>query len=135
MSQITRDLDLMQGDSVDIVLEPPPISRGRVPHVLYPGIYTWYVFVSALDVMFTWVLLHFGGQEVNHLANVVLQKWDLLGMVIYKFVLVVLVICICEFVGRQRIKLGQYLGEWAVGITSIPVLLAALQLIVDRPMH
>jgi hypothetical protein len=103
-------------------------------HVLYPHTYVWYVFVSALDVMFTAVLLHFGGREVNVLANWVLVRWDLAGMVMFKFVLVSFVICICEFVGRKRHRLGRDLGHWAVGITCIPVLLAALQLITHAPI-
>jgi len=134
MSQLGRHLEVTDGQAVEADVEsgwqPAPWY-----HVLYPGVYVWYVFVSALDVMFTWVVLHFDGVEVNQVANAVLMKWDLPGMVVFKFVLVSLVICICEFVGRQRPKLGQYLGEWAVGITCIPVLLAALQLIVDLPME
>jgi hypothetical protein len=103
--------------------------------VLYPHTYVWYVFVSALDVLFTRVMLHFGGYEVNQLANWVLQRWDIAGMVLFKFALVTLVICICEFVGRKRYRVGRDLGYWAVGITWIPVLLAALQLISFAPLQ
>lgn len=101
--------------------------------VLYPHTYVWYVYVSALDVMFTAVLLHFGGSEVNALANWVLHHWNLPGMILFKFVLVSFVICICEVVGRRRYILGRNLGHWAVGITCIPVLLAMLQLLSHAP--
>jgi len=132
MTQFEQNLELTEDDSVDAAAKTS--NRGLLtPHVIYPGIYVWYVFISALDVMFTWVVLHFDGEEVNQVANSVLIKWGLPGMVVFKFVLVSLVICICEYVGRQRPKLGQYLGEWAVGITCIPVLLAMLQLIFDLP--
>jgi hypothetical protein len=97
-------------------------------HVLYPNTYVWYVLVSALDVLFTAVLLHFGGREVNMLANWVLARWDLAGMILFKFVLVAFVICICEIVGRKHPRVGRDLGHWAVGITCIPVILAILQL-------
>lgn len=101
--------------------------------VLFPHHYVWYIFVSSLDVMFTWVLLHFGGVEVNAIANHVLGEWDLIGLVAFKFSLVAMVICICEYVGRRNYTLGKNLGEWAVGITWIPVLLAMLQLMFDTP--
>lgn len=101
--------------------------------VLFPHHYVWYIFVSSLDVMFTWVLLHFGGVEVNAIANHVLGQWDLVGLVIFKFSLVSFVICVCEYVGRHNYSLGKNLGEWAVGITWIPVLLAMLQLMFDNP--
>lgn len=133
MSQLGQQSDSTEGESIDVAeLAPPAVSP---LHVRYPGIYTWYVFVSALDVMFTWVLLHFGGEEVNQVADFVLQRWDLVGLVIFKFMLVMFVICVCEYVGRTRPKMGRYLGEWAVGITWIPVLLAILQLLFHRPMH
>ena len=107
--------------------------RGWGSAVMYPHTYVWYVFVSALDVMFTAVTLHLGGVEMNVVANFVLQRWDFAGMVLFKFVLVTVVICICEFIGRQNWRLGRDLGHWAVGITWIPVLLATLQLIDHAP--
>ena len=133
MSHIGQQLELRQDEPIDTAeLAMPTPSRY---HVRYPGVYTWYVFISSLDVMFTWVLLHFGGEEVNQIANYVLHRWDLPGLVVFKFVLVMFVICVCEYVGRTRPKMGQYLGEWAVGITCIPVLLAILQLLFTRPLH
>jgi Domain of unknown function (DUF5658) len=113
---------------------PPPGASADKPvnpyHVLYPQVYLWYVLVSSLDIMFTWVLLHMGGEEVNVLADYILRRWDLTGLVVFKFMLVSLVICVCEYVGRRRPKLGRILAEWAVGITCIPVLLAVLQVLV-----
>jgi len=100
---------------------------------LYPNRYAWYVFVSSLDVILTTVLLHFGAEEVNLIANWVLGRYDIAGLVVFKFVLVSLVLSICEYVGHRRRKLGQWLIEWAVGLTCIPVLLAMLQLLFDMP--
>ena len=68
----------------------------------YPQAYVWFIFVSALDLMMTWVVLYFGGREVNVLADYILDRWALPGMVVYKFTLVVLVIFICEVVGHYR---------------------------------
>ncbi len=98
-------------------------------HVLYPSTCLWYVFVSVLDLMFTRVMLFFGGEEINVIANYVLTRWDVPGLVVYKFALVFLVICICEYVGRRRYRTGLCLMQWAVGVTWIPVLLSILLLL------
>ena len=94
----------------------------------YPDWYAWYVLLAALDVMLTWMVLHFGGREVNVLADWVIRRWQLPGMVVYKFATVVLVVVICEVVGRRRERLGRRLAEWAVAITAVPVVLALAQL-------
>ena len=97
----------------------------------YPQAYVWFIFVSALDLMMTWVVLYFGGREVNALADFILQRWQLAGMVVYKFALVVFVICICEIVGHFRSKLGRRLAWFGVLITLVPVIVAFSHLLVD----
>lgn len=103
----------------------------------YPQRYVWFVFVSALDLMMTWVVLHFGGQEVNALADYILDRWALPGMVVYKFTLVVFVILICEVVGHYRPRQGKRLATFAVLITLVPVIIAFAHLLgaVYGPQH
>ncbi len=98
----------------------------------YPQAYVWFVFVSALDLMMTWVVLYFGGREVNVLADYILDRWALTGMVVYKFALVVLVIFICEIVGHYRPRLGRRLSIFAVLITLVPVIIAFTHLLSAR---
>src|SRR3954471_5890061 len=66
-------------------------ERGEHPLVqpaMFPEAYTWFVFVSAMDLLLTWVILHYdGGREANALANAILQRFDLLGLVAYKFLI------------------------------------------------
>jgi hypothetical protein len=102
---------------------PDPFSP-----VLYENHYTWFVLVSALDVMLTWVVLHAGGREANALADAVLRNYGLGGMVAFKFALVALVIVICEVVGRRSIDTGRRLATWAVALTCVPLLVAILLL-------
>ena len=92
--------------------------------VLYENHYTWFVLVSALDVMLTWVVLHAGGREANAIADAVLRNYGLGGMVAFKFALVALVIVICEVVGRRSIDAGRRLAGWAVALTCVPLLIA-----------
>jgi hypothetical protein len=97
--------------------------------VLYPNLYTWFVFLSAMDVMMTWVVLHWGGTELNSVADAVLQRYGLRGMVMFKFALVVVVIVLCEVAGRYKPRAGRRLARASIVITCIPVTAAFVQLL------
>jgi hypothetical protein len=98
--------------------------------VLYPVGYTWYVFFCALDIMFTWAILAAGGSELNSVADWIIAHYRLRGLVLFKFLLVVLVIVICELAGRRRYELGAKLARWAVVLGGFPAAVGALQLLV-----
>ena len=98
--------------------------------MLFQNNYVWFVLVSALDLMLTWVVLLLEGVEVNPLADAVLQYAGLPGLVIFKFALVVFVVVMCEWAGRRNARAGFKLSEWAVAITAIPVVVAFVQLLV-----
>ena len=61
--------------------------------VLYPDCYTRFVLVSAMDLMLTWAVLAAGGSEVNILADWIIRRWGLTGAVVFKFAVVMLVVC------------------------------------------
>ncbi len=108
----------------------PPKRGSRFSPVLYPNIYTWYVLVASLDIMLTWVILHFGGHEVNLLADHIIRTYGLPGTVIFKYGSVMLVVLICEFVGRARYDTGRRLAKAAILLTLVPVVWALIQLTV-----
>ena len=83
--------------------------------------YLWLILLSAIDVMFTWHILRRGGLELNPIARLVIDRWDLPGAIAFKFALVLFVIVSCEIVGRKRDGLGRMLIGVAIGIASIPV--------------
>ncbi len=99
--------------------------------VRYPNCYVWFVFFSALDIMFTSIVLTLGGAEANPLVNWVLVRWGLIGVVAYKFTLVMFVVWVCETVGGLRDASGRRLAEWTVAIAFIPVYLAIVQLLLS----
>ena len=117
----------MQGHAVITDRAQPVAATGRRA-VLYPQLYLWFVFLSALDVMLTWCILTLDGAEVNPLARAVIVYGDLYGLVIYKFVLVSLVLLICEFVGRRRPAIGRAVSTFAVVVTTVPVVMSMLLL-------
>lgn len=89
--------------------------------MLYPNTYVWLLLLSSMDVMLTWVILLFGGSEVNPIARKVIDLYGLTGMIIYKFVLIVFFISICEVVGTLRHSTGWLLSKFSVMVASIPV--------------
>jgi uncharacterized membrane protein len=101
-------------------------SRGRP--VLYPDQYAWYILASALDIMVTiTVLVHLGAREVNMLAQRSIDLFGTWGLIGLKFLSVILVVGICEFVGRRRPRAGKRLATAAILISLIPVVSAAIQ--------
>ena len=83
-----------------------------------------------MDVMATWIVLYKGGHELNYLAWLVIDRWELPGLLVYKFFLVSLIIVIIEVIGRAKYRTGKRLSYFAVFITSIPVAVAFIQLLI-----
>jgi hypothetical protein len=102
-------------------------------HVLYPNHYAWYILVSSLDLIMTnTVMHHFGAIEVNTIADTAIRHLGFWGLIGLKFATVVLVVYICEHVGRKRPSLGEKIASWAVAISAIPVVVAAAQIVLHR---
>lgn len=95
----------------------------------YQSTYLWLVFLSALDIMFTWIVLFRGGREINIFADAIIRRFGLSGLVAFKFSIIVGVILVCEAVGRRTDNAGWRLAQWSVAISAIPVTLALLQLL------
>jgi hypothetical protein len=101
--------------------------------MLYQNIYTWLLLAASMDIIMTWVVLWFGGHEVNPVADVVLKRHGLPGFVAYKFALVVLFIVICEVVGRTNRATGRRLAGFAVALTAVPIAWSFALLLISPP--
>ena len=86
-----------------------------------------------MDIMFTWIVLFFGGREVNGLAAHVIERYDLVGMVLFKFAMMTVALVTCELVGRQREATGRRLARFGIAVTCFPVFVAIVQLMAQRP--
>lgn len=106
--------------------KPPRAARGAA---LYPDTYVWFILFASMDVMLTWIILHEGGSELNAIADWIIWHFDLYGVVAYKFLLVVVVVAICEYIGRRNPVRGRKLAQWAVMISLFPVVVGATQLL------
>lgn len=117
---------------------PEPIHRG---HMLYPDRYAWYILVSALDIMVTVKLLvHLGiregeveqegavyVREANTFARWSIDRFGTWGLIGLKFLSVILVVLICEYIGRRRERAGRRLAFAAIFLSLIPIGAALVQ--------
>jgi hypothetical protein len=94
--------------------------------VLYPTIYSWFLFAASLDVLLTWLILGLGGGEANYLADRVFVAAGFPGIVALKFTSVIIVVLICEYVGQRRYDIGRRLAGLAAAVNCVPILLAAV---------
>ncbi len=98
--------------------------------VLYPDQYVWYVFASSLDIIVTvFVLSHLGMREANTFAQWSIDRFGTWGLIALKFLSVILVVCVCEFVGRRKHVLGRRLACWSILASLLPVLAALAQVV------
>lgn len=100
----------------------------------YENAYLWLVFVSALDVLLTSLVLYvWEGHEVNPIAEAIIGRMGFNWTVAFKFAMCVLVIIICEVVGRHRDRAGRRLAVAAVIISSVPVIFTFALLLSAEP--
>ena len=88
----------------------------------YQNAYVWLVLVSSLDLILTLLVLGvWDGREVNPIAAAVIAETGYVGAIGFKFAIVVLVIVMCEVVGRQSERKGRAIALAAVVISALPV--------------
>jgi uncharacterized membrane protein len=101
---------------------------GQRVGVLYPNQYVWYVFASALDIMLTvTVLVHLGMREANTFAQWSIDRFGTWGLIGLKFLSVIVVVMICEYIGRADERRGRRLSTIAIGLSLIPIAAALAQ--------
>lgn len=104
-----------------------PVARA-IPWALYPNHYAWYVLAGTLDILVTFVIVSYlGGGEANALARRILERHGWPGMVALKYSTVVVVLMVCEIVGRKHARVGRRLALTAVILSALPVGLGLLQ--------
>lgn len=121
----------MNGTAPDTPTDPPagapqapPAPPIRRLHALYPNRYAWFILFSALDIMLTHTILQkfgmHGGRELNTIADWVISRYGLWGAIALKFTSVVVVLAVCETVGRRRPALGSRFISIVVFLSTLP---------------
>ncbi len=90
----------------------------------------WFILVNALDVFLTFILLNLEGfRESNLIADYVLQRWGISGMVYFKFGLVAFITVVAQVVARKKLSLGRWLLNFGTFVTGGVVLYSGYLLI------
>ncbi len=100
-----------------------------LPHMLYENHYVWFVFLSTLDLLYTWIILFNEGVELNWVADVVIKLHGIWGLLAFKYSLVLLVVIMIEIIGRNRPDTGRRVAWVAIAITIVPVTAGLMQLL------
>ncbi len=116
---------------------PPPKWKWTVP-VRHPNLYLWLLFVAVLDVIFTRVVLFFGGKEINPVADFVIDNWGRFGMALFKMAITAFVIVVCEFIATRSIRISRRLALASILISAVPVVwscIIIITLILNPPVE
>jgi hypothetical protein len=93
-----------------------------LPSMRYPNEYAWLLFVTTLDLLMTLLVLSWwAGEELNPVVAAVIETVGLGGAMAVKFATMLLVILVCEAVGRDDDRLGRHLAVAATVISGVPV--------------
>ena len=93
-----------------------------VPQMRYPNAYVWLVLVSALDIFLTLIVIYiWHGYEVNPIVAAIIDHMGFHWAIVFKLAIVVLVIIVCEVVGRQTERTGRRLAVASVIVSTLPV--------------
>jgi hypothetical protein len=82
---------------------------------------TSFIFVSALDLFTTYLLLAWPGSpgyEANRIAVWFFRRWNIQGLVFYKFVVITVAILCCEALARHRRAVGRMILIAATLVTG-----------------
>ncbi|MBL0927710.1 MAG: hypothetical protein IBJ11_08670 [Phycisphaerales bacterium] len=104
----------------------------RTP-VMYPRAFAAYIGLSAADVLLTSACFNHGAYEANVVAGLFLRWGGEEGMAMFKFSTVMLVLLICQLVGRERTDVGRGVVHCACFVSALPVTLA-LFILAGRPL-
>ena len=93
-----------------------------IPEMRYQNAYVWLVFVSALDIILTMIVLHhWEGEEVNPFAERLMTELGFGWAILFKFSMMLAAVISCEVVGRRNDRVGRRLSVAAVVINGFPV--------------
>ncbi len=93
--------------------------------MLFPNEYVWLVFVSTMDIIFTWIIIrNYEGRETNPVAQLYIDLYGPTGLIIFKFCIVIFVVLLCEWVGHMKEATGRRLARASVIISALPLLVS-----------
>lgn len=106
---------------------PSSILRGNLPLERET---CWFILVNALDVFMTFILLNLEGfVEANAIANYVLSRWGIRGLVYFKFAVVAFITVVAQVAATKRLSLGRWLLNFGTLLTGAVVIYSSFLLV------
>ncbi|MDA1008643.1 MAG: DUF5658 family protein [Planctomycetota bacterium] len=98
------------------------------PRLRYAPLIVVLLFVSALDVILTHVIIDRGGIEINPVANLVFEHWSVFGLAAFKYALVTFYIIIVQQIATMKEATAYRTMVAGIAISCMPVVWSCLLL-------
>jgi len=116
-------------------------KRRRRKTLQYESEISWFVLVSVLDIVLTFLILRYSAEgrtrssliEGNPIARWILHQAGFAGMAIFKLAITAVVCVIAEFVGTQRPGLGA--GLLRCGTLIVAAVVVYSVMLLSRNVH
>ncbi len=92
---------------------------------------TLFIFVNVLDIYLTYLLLNFGGDETNPIANFFFRRWNIRGLIAFKMAIVALVCVAAQLIALKNPRRAKQL-LWVGTIIVSAVVVYSLALVVKH---
>ncbi len=79
------------------------------------------LFVSALDILLTGAVISRGGHEVNPVANLIHEHWDMWGLTVFKYALVTFYVVVVQEIADRRWATARLTMQAGIVISLLPV--------------
>lgn len=104
-----------------------------IPEMRYQSAYVYLVFVSALDIVLTGLVLYrWNGDEVNPIAAEIIRQMGFGWALLFKFGMMLVAVIVCEVIGRRSDRVGRRLAVAAVIINGLPVVYTLVVLALEQ---
>ena len=103
-------------------------------HVILSQEYLGFLLLNLFDLFLTGYIFRFSGQEANGIPAFVLHHFGLRGFAIFKFVMVVMIIVLCEVINKHSFIHAQQVILGACALYVV-VVLYEIYLIVTYTYH
>lgn len=81
-----------------------------------------FILVNVIDIFVTYVILRFGGQEVNPIANFFIRHWNVPGMIAFKMTVVAFVTILVQIIARRNALLASRVLNLGTVVVTLVIL-------------
>jgi len=95
--------------------------------LIYEDTYVWLVLFAMLEAALTWGIFTRGGMTLGLVNQTFIQAAGLRAMAVYELTLAVLLVVLCEEIGRRRLVTGRIVANMVASVWGAAVLILLMQ--------